>query len=58
VLEPPVLEPPVLELPEWELPELELPELERELLPEPADVLCWLCDEDAGDGAAAAPGSA
>jgi hypothetical protein len=55
VLELPV---PVLELPELELPELELPEFERELLPEPADVLCWLCDEDAGDCAAAAPGSA
>jgi hypothetical protein len=55
-----VLELPVLELPvpELEPPELELPELERELLPEPADVLCWLCDEDAGDCVAAAPGSA
>lgn len=54
-----MLELDLLEL-ELEVPELEVPELEPEPLPEVADVLCWLCDEDedAGDCVVAALGSA
>jgi hypothetical protein len=52
---------PELDAPELEVPELD-PELDPDPLPELADALCWLCDEDededAGDGVAAALGSA